>query len=171
MPRWCQICESHLTEYVYNRDYRRKEIKMEEEEIKLEVGKVYLTRGGDKVTVHAVGLNLGSGYTVLATREYTRGAPESIETYAANGNWLTEIHGLMKPNDIISEYNPWLAVPVDTKIRVRDHTEESWQPRHFARWDAVANSVRAWDRGCTSYTIENAHDGATCNWRYAEVVE
>lgn len=44
----------------------------------------------------------------------------------------------------------WSKVPVDTKILVRDHNVEPWQPRYFARFEY--GKVYAWNNGGTSYT-------------------
>lgn len=61
----------------------------------------------------------------------------------------------------------WSKVPVDTKILVRDSEDGRWEKRHFARYES--NIVFAWNRGCTSYSVDGYDDAA--GWKYAKLAE
>ena len=137
--------------------------------MKLEVGKSYVTRDGLKVTVHAVGLNLGGGFSVLTTSfESEIGDPaiDCIEIYTDEGRWVDA--STKHERDIVSEYNAWIDVSVDARILVRNSEGDVWTKRHFAGWDSATGKVLAWERGRTSHTTENR---ATRSWNYAEIAE
>lgn len=61
----------------------------------------------------------------------------------------------------------WSKVPVDTKILVRGSEDGRWRRRHFARYES--NIVFAWNRGCTSYSVDGYDDAA--GWKYAKLAE
>lgn len=61
----------------------------------------------------------------------------------------------------------WSKVPVDTKILVRSSEDGRWKRRHFARYES--NIVFAWNRGCTSYSVDGYDDAA--GWKYAKLAE
>lgn len=61
----------------------------------------------------------------------------------------------------------WSKVPVDTKILVRGSEDVRWKIRHFARYES--NIVFAWNRGCTSYSVDGYDDAA--GWKYAKLAE
>lgn len=61
----------------------------------------------------------------------------------------------------------WSKVPVDTKILVRGSEDVRWKRRHFARYES--NIVFAWNRGCTSYSVDGYDDAA--GWKYAKLAE
>lgn len=61
----------------------------------------------------------------------------------------------------------WSKVPVDTKILVRGSEDGRWKRRHFARYES--NIVFAWNRGCTSYSVDGYDDAA--GWKYAKLAE
>lgn len=61
----------------------------------------------------------------------------------------------------------WSKVPVDTKILVRGSEDGRWKRRHFARYES--NIVFAWNRGCTSYSVDGYDDAS--GWKYAKLAE
>lgn len=61
----------------------------------------------------------------------------------------------------------WSKVPVDTKILVRGSEDGRWKRRHFARYES--NIVFAWNRGCTSYSVDGYDDAV--GWKYAKLAE
>lgn len=60
----------------------------------------------------------------------------------------------------------WTKVPVDTPIYVRDSEDESWYPRHFAKFEN--EKVFAWKEGRTSFSTENDLD-EIIDWRLAKL--
>ena len=81
---------------------------------------------------------------------------------------ITEIYTL----EIISEidFEPcidWLKIAVDTKILVRDDNDETWNKKHFARFEN--NKILTFWTGCTSWT----HPSGTSltPWKYAKLAE
>lgn len=62
----------------------------------------------------------------------------------------------------------WSKVPVDTPILVRDHENEPWKHRYFARYEN--GWVYAWGGGTTSWSAENDYANKT-DWRHAKLAE
>lgn len=58
----------------------------------------------------------------------------------------------------------WSKVPVDTKILVRNSTNDDWEKRYFAKYEGKL--FDAFDGGCTSWTSQH-----TSFWRYAKLYE
>ena len=66
-----------------------------------------------------------------------------------------EMNEPVKAAQLIMEFEPpvdWSKVPVDTEIWVRNHDNEAWCRRHFARYNG--EEVKAWVDGMTSYTTK-----------------
>jgi hypothetical protein len=132
--------------------------------IKFEVGKIYIIRGGFKARV--IFIEAMHDQPVIALTLKPPRDREKAEHYSADGSYL--FNGETTEYDIVAEWNPWLEVPVDTKIRVKENSNGRWEHRHFAEWDPVIEKVRAWDWGRTSHT---SVDSSTAAWTYAEIVE
>lgn len=80
-----------------------------------------------------------------------------------------ELENPEKAIDLIMNYEipvDWTKVPVDTPIYVRDSEDESWYPRHFAKFEN--EKVFAWKEGRTSFSAENDLDDIT-DWRLAKL--
>lgn len=67
-------------------------------------------------------------------------------------------------NAIMNYDTDWSKVPVDTKILVRNDTNDYWEKRYFARYDG--ETVYAFDCGQTSWTSHH-----TSFWKYAKLYE
>jgi hypothetical protein len=132
--------------------------------IKFEVGKIYIIRGGFKARV--IFIEAMHDQPVIALVLDSPEDGEEATHYNADGRYL--FNGETTEYDIVAEWNPWLEVPVDTKIRVKENSNGRWEHRHFAEWDPVIEKVRAWDWGRTSHT---SVDSSTAAWTYAEIVE
>jgi hypothetical protein len=134
-----------------------------ETELKLEVGKLYITRAGSRARVIAI--DAKSEQPVVALVIQPGGDYEFVEQYSLDGMYLIDE---TSDNDIICEWVPWVDVPVDTKIRVKNHIQDNWLPRHFAKWNPVDRVVMAWDLGATSHSARPERISA---WRIAEIVK
>lgn len=66
--------------------------------------------------------------------------------------------------NLVSEFDPWTEVKVDTPIWVRDRTGDSWIPRHFVKYEN--GEVYAWADGGTQHTASIKQDPCT-KWRHA----
>lgn len=87
----------------------------------------------------------------------------------AEGCCGLELENPEKAIDLIMDYEipvDWTKVPVDTPIYVRDSEEESWYPRHFAKFEN--EKVFAWKEGRTSFSAENDLD-EIIGWRLAKL--
>lgn len=60
----------------------------------------------------------------------------------------------------------WSKVAVDTPILVRDYEKETWEKRHFAKYEN--GIVYAWISGETSWS---ANRGNITNWKMAKLAE
>ena len=61
----------------------------------------------------------------------------------------------------------WSKVSVDTPILVRDHENEEWRNRYFAKYRD--GRVFSFSNGATSWSAENNEDCAW--WEYAKLAE
>ena len=50
----------------------------------------------------------------------------------------------------------WSKVPADTKVYVRDFDNESWMPRHFAKFED--GKIFTWANGTTSFSAKGFDD-------------
>ncbi len=132
--------------------------------LKIEAGKIYITRAGNKVRILETDVNNSQPIVALLTLE---GGKEEANNYGIDGSFLSG--GVSSRYDIVAEWSSWSDVPIDTKIRVRDALTHRWENRHFAGWDAAKKVVKAWDWGKTSHTVSSKE--ATAVWQFAEIVE
>lgn len=63
----------------------------------------------------------------------------------------------------------WSAVKVDTKIYVKDRTNDAWVRRHFAYYEN--GEVYVWCNGKTSWSACGDNFLGTTSYKFAEVVE
>ena len=112
----------------------------------LEVGKPYLTRGGQKVRIVATDVR-DKEYTVAGLINYPD--KEVLQCWTKVGSYHS-VPGRESLDDIVSEYSLWNEVKVDTKILVRDSKKDEWIKRHFAKYENGA--VFYYPFGMTSYT-------------------
>ena len=73
-----------------------------------------------------------------------------------------------KALEIVMEYKPkidWENVPVDTKILVKNREDDTWERRHFAKFEN--GKVYAWDNGATSFSVYSEQYVAI--WKYAKL--
>ena len=71
-----------------------------------------------------------------------------------------------KALEIVMEYKPkidWKNVPVDTKILVKNREDDTWERRHFAKFEN--GKVYAWSKGATSFSS----NGKMTDWEYIEL--
>ena len=74
------------------------------------------------------------------------------------------IENILKPYKEEPEID-WSKVAVDTPILVRDHENETWYKRHFAKYED--GKVYTWHNGSTSWSSK----GDTIDWKYAKLAE
>ena len=61
----------------------------------------------------------------------------------------------------------WSKVPVDTPILVRDHKENAWKKRYFAKYEN--GIVYTWCAGTTSWSA--CGSGDITDWKMAKLAE
>ena len=88
----------------------------------------------------------------------------NIETYTENGKLYDNSpeQGLFfgVPQHVEAPQKPMPAIPVDTKIYVKDSMTDDWTPRYFKRWSN--DRAACFDAGATSWSSS----GRTCTWKY-----
>ena len=120
--------------------------------MKIEIGKTYLTRDGDKVRI-----------------VYTDGEDERPIIGLINNTFFIELtksgrhynDGSESGLDLIKEHSFWEDVEVDTPIYVRNSDNDDWLHRHFAKYEN--DRIFTWDDGRTSFTSEKSR---STFWRY-----
>ena len=60
----------------------------------------------------------------------------------------------------------WSKVAVDTPILVKDYKEDTWERRHFAKYEN--GIVFAWGNGLTSWSADSDN---VCDWKIAKLAE
>lgn len=128
--------------------------------MKIKVGKTYKEANGLKFRIVS---NEGiDGYEFIGVCDNIRLVIIfSMDGTSEYGNYV-----------LISEYHPWGGVKVDTPIWVRDHSDDQWQPRHFAMH--FNGKTYAWSNGGTShssgYTIDGNMDDFVTYWEKTTLV-
>ena len=78
--------------------------------------------------------------------------------------------GISQSKWLVAEYKDfkfdWSDVPIDTRILVRNRSEDNWVKRHFAGVSDLG-VVMAWEIGCTSWT----NGISPVLWKYAKLAE
>lgn len=121
--------------------------------MKIELGKIYVDTAGAKWRVASV--TGPKDYPVIAVNDDEYG---SIKAYGLDG----KLDGC--DNHLVSEYNAWQDVKVDTPIWVRNSPTNGWWPRHFA--GLSDGKIFAWTNGATSHSIGDRPHPAT-DWAEA----
>lgn len=97
-----------------------------------------------------------------------------IETLIGNcegeGNTITKIYE-NTPNGLELVYNKeedidWSKVEVDTPVLVRQHEDNEWRKRHFAKYEN--GKVYVWNGGMTSFTTDN-NDISYTEWKQTKL--
>lgn len=118
--------------------------------MKIELGKTYLDFYHNKFRI--VSLDGLKGQEAVGVCD----AEAILRSFALDGVSDYEAQNL------VSEFNPWTEVKVDTPIWVRDHPLERWAPRHFAKYEN--GGVYAWTAGLTAHS---GRGNDTTTWAYA----
>lgn len=71
-----------------------------------------------------------------------------------------------EPEESVEPEVDWSKVEVDTPILVKDHSDDDWIRRYFAKYEK--GEIYAWDRGATSWSV-NCNVGVV--WKYAKLAE
>jgi hypothetical protein len=120
-------------------------------ELKLEVGKTYVTKQGSKVRIILkIRENLDYPFIGIADN-----LSDVISSVVISGQG--DIIGKGDWSPIVEEHNPYKDWPIDCKVRVRVNGE--WANRHFAGVNEEGKP-KAWDNGRTSHTST----GLTSPW-------
>nr|DAQ32263.1 MAG TPA: hypothetical protein [Caudoviricetes sp.] len=61
----------------------------------------------------------------------------------------------------------WSKIAVDTPILVRDYEKETWEKRHFAKYEN--GIVCAWSAGSTSWSVSASSN--IVGWKFAKLAE
>ena len=130
--------------------------------MKIEVGKIYLTRGGQKARVLCTDLK-GTDYPVICAIVDNNIGGETIYSYTTKGfRWENNI---TSGYNLVAEYSPWNDIEIDTPIYVKEDSD--WIPRYFAKYEN--GMVFVWNCGQTSFTVtSNTH---TTPWNNAKLAK
>lgn len=81
----------------------------------------------------------------------------------ARNQWLKEEYKEPKTD--------WSKVKIDTPIYVKDHEDDNWNPRYFAKYKN--GNVYAWSNGKTSFSIGyiNYDNNPYTEWKYAKLAD
>ena len=80
----------------------------------------------------------------------------------SNIPWDQSLHEIQHTDDGLI-LMPWrLSFIVDDPVMVRNHKNEQWSCRHFAKW-GVRGELLTWEHGVTSFTSPH---GFTTKWNY-----
>ena len=89
----------------------------------------------------------------------------SVSLYPTELNsipWDQSLHEIRHTEDGIT-FIPWRpSFIVDDPVMVRNHNNEQWSCRHFAKW-GLRGELLTWGYGTTSFTSEH---GFTAEWKY-----
>jgi hypothetical protein len=127
-------------------------------ELKLEVGKTYVTREGSIVNI-LTKLKEDLCHPFIGIADNTRGKRASV-VISSHGEIIGEGHW----SSIAEEHKPYKDWPIDCKVRVR--TTGEWTNRHFAGVNEEGKPL-AWDNGQTSHSSKGLR---TC-WDHIERVD
>lgn len=114
-----------------------------------ELNKSYVAQCGDIVRIVAVDRNDSTLPIVGLYRSPTDPTnSEGVICLKADG---TTIHTTGRSMTLVREMHPLEGIPVDTKIWVRDYTENPWTRRYFSRV-TKEGVICAFNNGCTSWS-------------------
>jgi len=138
-----------------------KNLQIKDKRMKLELGKTYITRAGEKVRIICTDRKSKSG-TMAIGLVAVDGKNETIYTYYSNGK--VGLGNVVSNYDLVKEYSPWDNVKIDTKILIRDNENDKWQRAYFAGYKN--GEVYAFIYGGTSYSQADV-----LGWKYAKLAE
>lgn len=90
----------------------------------------------------------------------------------ANGCYCREARKKWMAEEYVESKVDWTKVAVDTPILVKNHLEEEWERRHFAKYED--GTVYAFTSGCTSWSSSYASTwggNEVISWKYAKLYE
>lgn len=93
-----------------------------------EIKYTHRTRDGRKARIVATDFQHDC-YPVLAFVQRADGS-ENTQSYTATLRAASYVGG--ESNWDLFEYNPWNDVPIDTPVWVKQKSDSTWEPRHFA---------------------------------------
>ncbi len=97
--------------------------------------------------------------------------PHILNLSTCNGIVTCGLCRMLQMLWLLEEYEEpevdWSKVEVDTPILVRDHEDQEWERRHFAKYEN--GDIYAWRDAYTSWTA--SHDDDMTWWRYAKLAE
>ena len=124
--------------------------------MKLEVGKIYWSRGGNKVKILETAVP--NVKRVILVMNIRTGDLYFVDNRGYYADYEESLY------DLVSEYSPWHDVKVDTPILVRSGEQYLWEKRHFAEF--YNNKVYAFNHGKTSWS---ASADEVAYWEYAKL--
>jgi hypothetical protein len=128
--------------------------------ITLEEGKVYVTRGGDKVTIIRTGLRNGCVFNCVGTMTLLTGE-ELVREWTSTGKYYNQHSSSI---DIIAEWTPYSEFKVGEVIQVwDDYYPDCKYLRRFKEFDTHNNKVAAFIDGTT--------ESLQTQWRYWQHAE
>lgn len=94
---------------------------------------------------------------------YVEGCP-FVLSFNTNGKYMQdEVH----VNDLVSMVSPWESVPIDAKVRVKNHPETPWCNYHYAGLEE--GKPTTWQFRRTSWSAEG-NDDLRVTWKFMELV-
>jgi len=138
-----------------------KNLQIKDKRMKLELGKTYITRAGEKVRIICTDRKSKSG-TMAIGLVAVDGKNETIYTYYSNGK--VGLGNVVSNYDLVEEYSFWNDIKIDTKILVRDDEDEEWHRTYFAGYEY--GKVLAFVNGGTSWNKKDKLE-----WNYAKLAE
>lgn len=110
--------------------------------LKLETGKTYIDADGRKVRIIYTDMPVeGAPCAGLVDC----GGHMTLNSYEKDGAGLANC-------DLVREYDPLEALPVDTPVWVRDYPKEKWKARHYAGYKDERGRYVAFTDGKTSHS-------------------
>lgn len=114
--------------------------------LKLETGKTYVDGYNQKVRIVCTDRKSMDGYSCIGLTESADQAHEYIGYYKPDGH----MNGTCA--DLIREYDPLEALPVDTPVWVSDDPDGEWNARHYAGYKDERGRYVAFMDGKTSHS-------------------
>ena len=114
--------------------------------MKIEAGKTYLTREGNKVRI--VCDDRKGTHSVIGLMRKSSNGNDGVVSFTATGRYHS--NNEESKLDLVEEYSFWNNVEVDTPIYVRNSDNNDWLPRYFAKYED--GMVHVWAYGATLFS-------------------
>jgi len=128
--------------------------------MKIEVGKIYLTRDGRKARVICIDRKNNERPVITLVDDFDK---ELIYTYTSTGKYYDEEEE--SEYDLVEEYSIWKDIKVDTPVYVKHLPKDTWKKRYFAKYEN--STIYAWFDGTTSWTANSSV--SYTEWKYAKL--